>query len=55
MSNEEIKETLTSLVKIREHCNNINCSECSFNTEVDSCMFFNQPWNWDLGNLEERL
>ena len=55
MSNEEIKNTLESLKKIQKHCSYVNCEKCIFVLIDEPCMFFNKPWQWNLGKLEEKL
>lgn len=55
MDNKQVKETLDVLNKIRIHCNSANCKTCSFIDSEGSCLFFNKPWEWKTGELEEKL
>jgi putative ribosome biogenesis GTPase RsgA len=55
ISNEEIKDTLESLKKIKQHCSYADCKHCVFCLIDEPCMFFSTPWQWELGELEENL
>jgi len=55
MTKGEIKDALGTLRKVRNHCDNTNCKDCDFIGNENSCIFFNKPWEWELGIIEEKL
>lgn len=55
MSNEEIKNSLEFLRKIKKHCGGMSCYDCEFNDREEGCIFFNKPWQWELGGIEDNI
>lgn len=54
MIQENFNKIIDALSDVRHYCDNQRCNESCVFCTTRGCMFFNQPYSWEIGGTIEK-
>lgn len=49
------KKVLKAVKKIKKFCHKTSCCECILIDEMRDCIFFREPVNWNIEEVEDNI